>query len=96
MNDYLSISAAINTAIKAPCSSQVRSIINKECDSGNLIKSFDRISLNNDECYYMLIFGKKSVYSYPDIRVLHKKNGDIYQVLALVDGNGCVEIRFNY
>jgi hypothetical protein len=96
MSDYLSVSAAINKAMKAPCSAQIRKIINKECDSGNLIKSFDKISLNNDESYYMLLFCKKSIYSYPNIRVLHKKSGDIYQALALVDENGCVEIRFNY
>lgn len=73
MSDYLSVSAAINKAMKAPCSAQIRKIINKECDSGNLIKSFDKISLNIDESYYMLLFCKKSIYSYPNIRVLHKK-----------------------
>lgn len=60
MSDYLSVSAAINKAMKAPCSAQIRKIINKECDSGNLIKSFDKISLNIDESYYMLLLCKKS------------------------------------
>ncbi|MCR5143556.1 MAG: hypothetical protein K6C68_13730 [Ruminococcus sp.] len=96
MNDQLSISAALNTAMKSPCSAQIKRIINKECGAGNLIKSFDKISLNNDECYYVLLFSKKPIHSYPNIRILHKKNGDIYQVLAFVDGNGCVEIRFHY
>ncbi len=73
MNEYLSISTALNTAMSAPCSEQIRKIINKECGSGNFIKSFDKISLNNDECYYMLLFSKKPIHSYPNIRVLHKK-----------------------
>lgn len=96
MNDNLSISTAINIAMKAPCSTQVIKILNMESDSGNYIKSFDKVSLNNDECYYILLFDNESKYYYPNLRTLHKKDGSIYQVLALVDGKGCVEIRFNY
>ena len=96
MNDNLSFSAAMNIAKNVPCSAQVIKILKTEYNLTNYVESFDKISMQNDESYFILKFGNESKYPYPNLKTLHKKDGSIYQVLALVDEKGCVEIRFKY
>lgn len=96
MNEFLPISSALRIAELAPCATRLKQLILNETSLGNYIKSFDRVSTNNDECYYIIIFGDDNKNSYSNIQTMHKKNGSSYKILALVDRKGCTEIRFNY
>ena len=96
MGKNLSLTTALQIAINAPCSAQVRKIIVTEVDSGNFIKSFNQVSIDNDECYYILLFGNDNIKVYPNMRTMHKKDKSAYKTFVLVDRSGCTEIRFNY
>lgn len=52
MNKKLSLATAMQIIVNSSCSAQVRKTIVTEVNSGNSIKSFDHVSMNNDECYY--------------------------------------------
>jgi len=96
MNKNLSLTTAMQIAVNVPCSAQVKEIIVTETDSGNSVKSFEQVSTNNDECYYILLFENDSINVYPNMRTMCKKDGSSYKILVLADRKGCTEIRFNY